>query len=526
MPRGPGKARKVAMAESWGMVEESVTMRSRRDSGSDYEDRPTRESAISKRRAAGQNLRPRTKSLDPDLVMPRLDTELDITQMDDYAEHSRPSSKAAPPKSADKLAEIIRRLNPPPPAQTDDESLAKLLFDVAWSALGWVAMALRRALKILSTPLSFAVALAISGLVIYSLFAMLWSTIGSYLPASSSTICRLPVISTLCELPSWRSNPVSPVEFDEVMNVQGKFENVLQASTEGMSLPYQMKQGEASIRDLRELVRYSSLRSKNELVLEFDSFIEMARKASYDLLKYNVNIGGAVDMVVSITRWTMRVLDDLAVREASKGSIQIIWNDVVLTRIGLGAAGSEAAVLEQYIQHTRVVEEEINKLIQKGQALLEVLQYLEDHLDVIQGISARENVQMTAEKEELLAHLWTAVGGNRDKLSKVNRQMRLVESISMYRKTAYKHVSGTVTRLQEIGAGLEDLRQRVSGPEVQPARAGIPLVVHLGNIQSGVERLEVSRDKAKALRQQNWNTVLGPPMVERAVVGAVGDGRF
>lgn len=59
-----------------------------------------------------------------------------------------------------------------------------------------------------------------------------------------------------------RSQPPPPVEFDELMTVQANFEKVLEESAGGASLPLDMKRGEASIRDLRQLVRYSHLQSR------------------------------------------------------------------------------------------------------------------------------------------------------------------------------------------------------------------------------------------------------------------------
>ena len=86
--------------------------------------------------------------------------------------------------------------------------------------------------------------------------------------ASLSPICRIPGASLL-NLPfcpvhrvDTSNGPPPPVEFDKLMTVQSKFEEVLEESAGGISLPSDMKRGEASIRDLRQLVRYSQLLSK------------------------------------------------------------------------------------------------------------------------------------------------------------------------------------------------------------------------------------------------------------------------
>lgn len=246
---------------------------------------------------------------------------------------------------------------------------------------------------------------------------------------------------------------------------------------------------------------------RNELVLEFDGFIETARIASYDLQRYNSHIGRAVDNILATTRWTMRALDDIAFRDSSKSAVQVFVSSS-LPWIFKGVENTERAVVDQYIQHTRVVEDEISKLIGEAQALLLLLNNLEDRLDIIHGIVTRENGHTMESKEEILTKLWTLLGGNRDLLNKMNRHLALLGDVGKYRQNAYAHVSGTILRLQEIGAGLEDLRERVGTPELLRDRSDVPLAIHLESIQSGVERLEASRHQAKRVEGDHLKKTL------------------
>ena len=193
-----------------------------------------------------------------------------------------------------------------------------------------------------------------------------------------------------------------------------------------------------------ENIRLSCYR--NELVLEFDGFIETARIASYDLQRFNSHVGRAVDSVVSTTRWTARVLDGIQERDASRGSINAFINDKLLAPFQ-AVKWSENILLDQYIKHTRIVEEEIGKLISEAQALLMVLDNLDNRLEVIYDISSRENGHAKARKEEILSELWTMVGGNRGKINKMDRQLNLLTQVGVYRKIAFAHVSGTIIRL-------------------------------------------------------------------------------
>ena len=225
--------------------------------------------------------------------------------------------------------------------------------------------------------------------------------------------------------------------------------------------------------------------------------------ASYDLTLFNSHIQRGVDTVLSVTRWTTRVLDEVAHREKpSRGVVSSFLANNFFSYLMPVDLGDEF-VLDRYIQHTRVVEEEILKLITEAQALLMILNNLEDRLDIIHGIVTRDDVHAQKSKEEILAQLWTMLGGNRGKLNKMDRQLDLLRQVGVYRKTAYAHVSGTLLRLQEMGVGLEDLRERVAAPELLRDRAEIPLSVHLESIQKGVERLEATRQGARDLESEN-----------------------
>lgn len=85
---------------------------------------------------------------------------------------------------------------------------------------------------------------------------------------SLSPICRIPGAKML-DLPfcpgkaHWNNaTGPPPAEFSELMKVQAKFEGLLQNSAERVSLPLEMKKSETSIRDLRQLVKFSRIPSR------------------------------------------------------------------------------------------------------------------------------------------------------------------------------------------------------------------------------------------------------------------------
>ena len=224
-----------------------------------------------------------------------------------------------------------------------------------------------------------------------------------------------------------------------------------------------------------------------------------------------------MDSVIATTRWTARVLDDIQERDLTRGSLVAFFNDKLLAPFQ-AVKFTESVLLDQYIQHTRLVEEELFKLISEAQALLGVLTNLDDRLEVIHSITARDGMHTSAMKDEVLSQLWSMVGGNSKKLKNMDRQLALLQQVGIYRKSAMAHVSGTILKLQVIGAGLEDLRERVGAPELLRDRTEIPLSVHIENIQLGVERLEEGRNNARKVGDEQVRKTLERSKLEGSLI--------
>lgn len=136
--------------------------------------------------------------------------------------------------------------------------------NIALEIMFWLLDIVAGALKVLKKPLSYFLAIWL----LFGLFVIARNLVTRSVYASLSPLCRLPGTSLL-NLPFCSVHRVDPhngspppVEFEQLMTVQAKFEEVLEESAGGIGLPSDMKRGEASIRDLRQLVKYSSLHSK------------------------------------------------------------------------------------------------------------------------------------------------------------------------------------------------------------------------------------------------------------------------
>ena len=449
-------------------------------------------------------------SVEPELIMPSIhDGPQDgswytgVKQQVRRSPRKRPQGRPSNPLSMEEEVENSPA-RPKKRRSHDTRSPLVLLKPVAQ----WLYEVLGAAMNSLKTPVSYFLAIYL----FVGLLVLLRNFATNSVYSALSPICRIPG-SSLLNLPmchsriSQAAGTEPPVEFDQLANVQSHFEAILEESAGGVTLPLDMKRSETSLRDLRTIIRYGNLPSKNELVFEFNGFIETAGIASSDLQKFNSHVGRAVDNILATARWTKRVLDGVASEHESRGLIPSFLTHSLLSPFQ-PIKFTEATILGQYTEHTRLVEAEIYRLIDEAQALLLVLRNLDDRLDVIHGIAIRDDKNAHVSKEETMSQLWSMLGGNRKALGKLDSQIKLLSQVNVYRQTAIAHVAGTMLKLQAMGAELEELRERVGTVELVGGKKGVPLSVHIESIEMGVERLEQRRNWARGIENEHLRKAL------------------
>ena len=403
-------------------------------------------------------------------------------------------------------------------AQHIADSLPSAVYNVLVWILGVVGMALRFAQRPLALLLAiyffFGGAIIVQNMVTQSIMVSL------------SPLCRIPGVSYLNPpfCPSFAPSrgaggdgnsaaggTASNVEFDDLMGVQAQFEEVLERSADGVSLPLEMKRSESSIRDLRTMVRYSDLTTRDELVYEFDGYIDTARKTASDLQKFNTHVGSAVDSVISINRWTSRYIDSLAGTSGDRreGSESLLsrWAGWVFLPFQPTSTFDERSLIDKYIEHTALVSDRISSLIVEAQAVLRLLTKAEDHLSLIYDVVTRSSQSVKSRRDEILWTLWSLVGANSKRLHNLNSQLALLRQVDAQRGSAVAQVSALIIELEKIQAGLGDLRDRVAAPELVREQA-IPLSVHIETIDRGVERLEEARRRIRAAENEKIREAL------------------
>lgn len=274
MQQGPGRPETPKLGDSW-VVE-----------GDDTED----SSSVNDQTSSEPVARTPTKSTEPEFIMPSMAGDIvDRSWIDTKGPTRTPRAKIpsapegfGPPQSRlvkrHKAGDASGQTRSKRPTKTATEQRRQgpttQYFDsfrdssmrLVGSITTWIVDILGGAAWVVKKPLGLAL-----GIYLLFGFSLIFrNLLTNSVYASLSPICRIPGTSFLnlpfCPQGNAGSDkfgaPLTPVEFEQLITVQSQFEDVLEESAGAVSLPQDMKRGEASIRDLRQLVRYSSLHSK------------------------------------------------------------------------------------------------------------------------------------------------------------------------------------------------------------------------------------------------------------------------
>ena len=167
---------------------------------------------------------------------------------------------------------------------------------------------------------------------------------------------------------------------------------------------------------------------------------------------------------------------------------------------------TEEAVIEAFLMSMDNIATHMARLRDEAEISMGHLMRLEEHLMVLHEITHRDNKELTAAQEDVLAELWTWLGGNKSKLREMSSNLDLLKNVEKYRKKALAHIIVTLEVLHALDADMEDLRTRVAAPEIAGDRT--PIEVHIKSIKVGVERLKEGQMKASLRERESVARIL------------------
>ena len=167
---------------------------------------------------------------------------------------------------------------------------------------------------------------------------------------------------------------------------------------------------------------------------------------------------------------------------------------------------TQAAVLDAFHKSMEVHASEIKRLQLEAEVSSANLVTLEENIATLHDICTREKILMSAGHDVLLSALWTRFGGNSARVRASDTNLDLLRDLAQYRRLAATHVAVALQTLHAMEEDVEDLRERVSAPDL--VRDTVPVEVHMANIREGMDRLKEKRIKAKKTEEMLTRRIL------------------
>jgi hypothetical protein len=320
-----------------------------------------------------------------------------------------------------------------------------------------------------------------------------------------SPVCLVPfssyVVPFCSHLDREPRNGTREADLEEVMKIQTGFQEILSQSQDAYKLPWMMTDTRAAMRDLKGVIKYSRLPSKNLLVVEFDYFDEVARQASYDLQSYNSEVGATVDRIIYSNEYTKQVLEGLRANDEATGALERFLASMNPLNAFRPPRSLHQAVFEEYLRQVDDMKKKVDALIKSGENVSALFDTLEKELGTIRDIAARDDSKVSRNHDELLAQLYTRLGGNAMTRKDLQRQLDLLKSVRQQNNLAFKHVAGVLLKLRAISRSLDDLRDTIAEPLAVGYKTEIPLERYLDLVEQSTRRLQEVRGDDK--RAQN-----------------------
>lgn len=202
--------------------------------------------------------------------------------------------------------------------------------------------------------------------------------------------------------------------------------------------------------------------------------------------------------IMAVNDWALHAIEEAHKNPPSRLSLHAL-NPWAAPRINI--------VTQTFSEAMSVLSTAMERLILEAEINLANLDRLEERLSTLHELVSREDSTVSAAKADLLAELWSMVGGNKRKLRGFDNHLMLLKNLGMYRKKALAHVVAALQTLQGMSTDMEDIRERVSAPELTESK--IPVEVHMKSIRGGLERLKEGRVRARRLEEQTMRRILG-----------------
>ncbi|KAG6916545.1 hypothetical protein DXG01_006428 [Tephrocybe rancida] len=265
-------------------------------------------------------------------------------------------------------------------------------------------------------------------------------------------------------------------------------------------LAIKIAKAELATSDLVVAVRYSALRTAEELADSLSVFVQDASDAGDGLQELDAKAMGAIDSIVNLNIWALKAIEEAQVPSGVLSALAV-WQSKKSTKDIINDNFNVAMRTQDVILSHLITQAKISQ----GQ-----LKRMKERLQAIRDLAQMENIHIKAQHGELLASMWSIFSSHHQDIERYKTNLELLESLEEYTDIAKAHIAQALTNLKTMQAQMKDLREKVSRPDITGTT--IPVEVHIRTIMDGIKRMKEGRIRARE-RESDIRTINVEPVL-------------
>jgi hypothetical protein len=186
----------------------------------------------------------------------------------------------------------------------------------------------------------------------------------------------------------------------------------------------------------------------------------------------------------------------LAINQLALNTLVTAAEDRFLDVASSSSDASRVAIEKSFTIALDKLVSRLNQILIHCQEMVDELEAMDIALALIHEIVSRERLGIIDARDELLARLWTILGGNKHELRSLENHLTLLYGLSQYRKVALAHVHRTTETVEKLQADIAQLREECVTTMVDAGT--LDMQYQLVSLRAGITRLADGRGRASA----------------------------
>ncbi|KAF2800171.1 hypothetical protein K505DRAFT_320673 [Melanomma pulvis-pyrius CBS 109.77] len=317
------------------------------------------------------------------------------------------------------------------------------------------------------------------------------SGISMFTRSRFNIICTvLTIMLSWILLQPWSASLIPDVA--NVANMAKQFEPLMYASENVIPRSRELAEASIAVQDLGESVRATNMSASTVIIDQLDDLGDSLKILSEKITSFFTNVDGDMDSILITMEWAKREIQ--SVQGPKIGMLDTVIGNVhgALSKVGVLEQNGEATALGKVVndvmgqttqQRSRAtlqrtfdyllstLEENIANELARADILFQLFESVDRQFHNLHRSVAKEEDSLATKKDEFLASMWRSSIGNKMKIKKYEKNLKLLKSVRASTLSNKSELKGHIQIIHSVKDQLDKARKNLISPLIRRAQS-------------------------------------------------------